>query len=375
MKKILSIILAFAIGSSIANAQTVENSKLFENTSVSVYGGAITTTHFMGEPVFWGGLKNVVKGVRPLAGIEFTKYVTPVVGFSIEGLAMFGTTGSNTFVDQSNVVGNLKFNLTNSANGYKGSPKTVEIVLVPGLGWGHDYGDVYHDRNYLTYNIGAELNINLGEKKAWQINVKPVVMFNNYNNALMPVKGNMQARLQVGVTYKFESKQKKSHNFVLCPYSVRKEDYNGLQRKYDIVSAQKSYLDSLATANSEEINEMKVKIAELESREPQVVEKTVELHDVAVYFNKGQYTISERELLHLDFFAQNVDKSTKLNITGSADSATGSNERNAFLAEQRALAVKKALVEKYGFDENNISIDVVKDMFNTSVGSRVAVVE
>ena len=375
MKKIFSIILAFALGISLANAQTVESSEFFENTSVSVYGGAITTSHFMGEPVFWGGLKNVVKGVRPLAGIEFTKYVTPVVGFSIEGLAMFGTTGSNTFVDQSNVVGNLKFNLTNAANGYKGSPKTIELVFVPGIGWGHDYGDVYHDRNYLTYNIGGELNVNLGEKKAWQINVKPVIMFNNYNNALTPTKGNMQARIQVGVTYKFESKQKKSHNFVLCPYSVRKEDYNGLQRKYDIVAAQKDYLDSLAIANSEEINEMKAKIAELESREPQTVEKVIELHDVVVYFSKGQYTIGDRELMHLDFFAQNVDKNTRLKITGSADSATGSSERNAFLAEQRALAVKKVLVEKYGFNDENISIDVVSDVFDNTVKSRVAVVE
>ena len=241
MKKIFSIIIAFVMMITLANAQTVEYSRLFENTYVTLVGGGITTAHTGGQPFFWDGAGNIVKGVRPFAGLEVGKYVTPVVGFGVEGLAMFNTTGSNTWVDQHNVVGNLKLNLSNWFGGYPGQPRRVEVVFVPGLGWGHDYGNVYNDRNYLTYNVGAELNVNLGKDRAWQINVKPVVMWNNYNNALTPTLANMQARLQFGVTYKFGSKYKKSHNFVLCPYTVTADDY--------------------AAA--------KARIAELEAREPE----------------------------------------------------------------------------------------------------------
>lgn len=362
MKKIFSIMMiAFAMVFNVANAQTVESSKFFENTYVSLYGGAITTSHFGGQPVFWGGIKNVMDGVRPFAGLELGKYVTPVLGLSVEGLAMFNTTGSNTFVDQSNVIGNLKFNLSNWFGGYKGQPRVFEVVLVPGLGWGHDYGDVYHDRNYLTYNAGVEFNFNLGKARAWQINVKPVVMWNNYNNALTPIRSNMQGRLQFGVTYKFGSRSKKSHNFVVCPYSVRLEDYELAQNKI-------KELESREPIVKEVVVEKEV------AKEVEVV-KEVTISSVTVYFDMGKYTISDRELAHLDFYATNADKNKTIVITGSADSATGSAERNKFLAKHRALAVKDVLVNKYGFDADKVIIDVANDIFDTPMRTRVAVVE
>lgn len=366
MKKIFAFLAAILIAMSVS-AQTVQNSRTFENVSVTVTGGVITTSHTGGETFFWGGAENIVKGLRPVAGLEISKYVTPVVGFGLEGLAMFNTTGANTLVDQSNVVGNLKLNLSNWFGGYPGQPRRVEVVFVPGLGWGHDYGDVYHDRNYLTYNLGAELNVNLGKARAWQINVKPVVMWNNYNNALRPMRQNMQGRLQIGLTYKFGSKSKKSHNFVYCPYSVTASDYDNLNSQY--------------AAALQENKSLQDKVAELEARKPEIREVIREVpvetkvSNVTVYFDKGSYKLSDRELAHIDFYAQHADKAANIKIVGSADSATGSAKRNAYLAEQRALAVKKVLVENHGFDESKISISTTQDAFNTAVRSRVAVVE
>ena len=366
MKKIFMFLAAMLIAVTMS-AQTVQNSRTFENISVTVTGGVITTDHLGGNTFFWGGAENIVKGLRPVAGLEISKYVTPVVGFGLEGLAMFNTTGANTIVDQHNVVGNLKLNLSNWFGGYKGEPRRVEVVFVPGLGWGHDYGDVYHDRNYLTYNLGAELNVNLGKARAWQINVKPVVMWNNYNNALRPMLQNMQGRLQIGLTYKFGSKSKKSHNFVYCPYSVTASDYDNLNSRY--------------ASALQENKDLKNKVSELEAREPEVKEvvkeifKETKINNVTVYFDKGSYELSERELSHLDFYAQHADKAASIKIVGSADSATGSPKRNAYLAEQRALAVKKVLVENYGFDESKIEISTAQDMFDTAIRSRVAIVE
>lgn len=362
MKKFFSILMALLLTVAVS-AQTVEYSRPLENTYVTLVGGGITTTHpgFKTQPFFWDGAKDVVMGVRPFAGVEVGKYVTPVVGFSVEGLAMFNTTATNTFVSQHNIVGNLKLNLSNWFGGYPGQPRKLEVVLVPGLGWGHDYGDVYNDRNYFTYNVGLEFNVNLGKERAWQLNIKPTVVSNNYNNVILPKPANLQGRLQVGITYKFGSKAKKSHNFVLCPYSVTAEDYELAQNRIKELESRKPQVDTV-TVIKEVIVEKEVPVE-------------TKVNNVTVYFNKGSFELSERELSHLDFYAQNADKNAAIKITGSADSATGSPARNAYLAEQRALTVKKVLVEKYGFDESKISIDVVRDLFDVAVRSRVAVVE
>lgn len=396
MKKILMIFAAMAI-SFMAAAQTVESSKLFENTYVTVFGGGTTTGAFnqVPTPFFWDGAKGVVEGVRPYAGVEFGKYVTPVVGFSVEGLGFFGTTNSKTFFDESAVLANGKLNFSNWFGGYKGQPRRVEVVGVLGMGWGHDYvGNgqtwtsypneelepvvgtnvyndqvVYTDKDYVVYNAGAELNVNLGKARAWQINVRPGVMwFNKHTKtqyqSLPRFMNDARANLQVGVTYKFGSKSKKSHNFVLCPYSVTKADYDA----------------ALA------------RIAELESRGPQVkevevikevekvVKDTVEVevaNGAVVYFTIGNYELSNRELARLDFFAKGIEHpaQAKVKVTGSADTKTGSKARNEFLAQKRAEAVKKVLVNVYGFKEENVEIETILDVFDRPENTRVAIVE
>ena len=248
------------------NAQTVEHSKLFDNVSVTVLGGGVTTGQFVDVPTpfFWDGTKAVFNGVRPFMGVEFTKYVTPVVGFSVEGLGFVNTTTSATFFDESALLANGKLNLSNWFGGYKGQPRRVEVVAVAGLGWGHDYvnGDFqtwssfpaegkelvaganpyntnrvhFTDKNYVVYNAGAELNVNLGKERAWQVSVRPGVMwFNKYTEgnfqSLPTWKHDARANMQVGVTYKFGKSG--HHNFRLCPYSVTQADYDALQAKYN----------------------------------------------------------------------------------------------------------------------------------------------
>ena len=355
--------------------QAIQTSRTFENVQITLTGGAITTQHFGGEPFFWKGAENTLNGVRHFAGLEIAKYVVPAVGFGLEGLAMFRTTDTNTAVSQSNVIGNVKLNLSNWFGGYPGKPRRVEVVFVPGIGWGHDYGDIYNDRNYLTYNLGAELNVNLGQARAWQINIKPVVVWNNYNNTLRPLKENMQGRFQVGVTYKFGSRRLGSHNFIYSPFTVTTDDYREILNKAKTYENNYQEAVQVSQGLETENRDLKDKIQELENRKPAVDTVEVTLTNVTVYFDKGKYAISNRELAHLDFYAQNADKNVPIRITGSADSATGSSRRNAYLAKQRALAVKKVLVEKYGFDENKITIDTAADLFDVNTRSRVAVVE
>ena len=395
MKKFLLIIAALTM-TFMATAQTVESSKLFENTYVTILGGGTTTGAFnqVPTPFFWDGAKGVINGVRPLAGIEFGKYVTPVVGFSVEGLGLFGTTTSTSLFDESIVFGNGKLNFSNWFGGYKGQPRRVEVVGVLGMGWGHDYvgenqtwtsipGEglepvvgtnvyndnvVYTDRDYVAYNAGAELNVNLGNARAWQISVRPgVIWFNKHvkthYQSLPRFFDDARANVQVGVTYKFGSKSKKSHNFVLCPYSVTQADYDALLAKYNELAGRKP----------------EVKEVEVVKVEEKVVKDTVEVEGPStctIYFGIGSTKISDRERAHLDFFANSLEKkNVKISITGSADTKTGSAKRNNYLANKRAEVVKDILINEYGFKAEDIATQVVYDVFDRPANSRVAIIE
>ena len=370
MKRFL-IIVAALFTMFAAQAQTIESSKILDNTYVTVLGGGITTYHtgpvasnyainYGGKPFFWGGAGDVVKSARPVAGIELGKYVTPVVGFSVEALAMFNTTGSNTFVDQSNIVGNLKFNLSNLFGGYPGQPRRVEVVLVPGLGWGHDYGKNYVDRNYLTYNAAAELNVNLGKTRAFQINIKPAVVWNNYNNAVRPLKRNMEGRVLVGLTYKFGSKSKKSHNFVVCPYSVTKSDYDALQSRYDAIAAEKAKVDT-------------VQVVKVVPKEVYVKKRVIVPGTAIITFPIGSSYLYDVEKVKIAEFVKTVPEGTPIIVLGSADTKTGNARINERLATNRANVVADYL-RSLGVSTDRITTTTKLDAFENAAASRAAVI-
>lgn len=354
MRKFLFIVAAVMMLPFVANAQTVQGSKIFDNTFVGVYGGATTTnlmtTH---RTFFWNGAKDIVKGVRPVAAVEFGKYVTPVVGFSVEGQAIFNTTKSSTFVDQSNVIANAKVNLSNLIGGYPGQPRFVEVVAVPGIGWGHNYGhdyDIPHfDKNYLTYKVGAEVNFNVADN--WQINVRPSAIWWNYNNMLKFHSKNLQAQVLVGATYKFG-------NFKNCPYTVTAAEYNALQNKV------KELQDALAKKPTEVEKEVVKEV---------IVEKVKEAYKTTpliVTFKLGSSKLSPVEKLKIERFAEEVGKDAKIRVIGSADTATGTERINNKLSQARAEIVEKTLKDagvKEVSTETKLDIDKVASMSRSAV--------
>lgn len=384
MKKFISFIVASLLMITLAGAQTVESSRLFENTYVTLVGGGVTTGQFnqVPTPFFWDGAKGIANGVRPFAGLEFGKYVTPVVGFSVEGLAFYNTTTSQTFIDESAVLANGKLNFSNWFGGYKGQPRRVEVVGVLGMGWGHDYvngaiqtwtsrpveglervvgNDPYNtngiiptDKDYVVYNAGAELNVNLGKARAWQINVRPGVMwFNKYTKtqyqSLPRFMSDARANVQVGVTYKFGSNRKNSHNFVLCPYEVTRADY-------DAVVAERDALKNRPVEVKEVIKEVPV------TKEVMIKGDTrVLVGSTVITFPIGSCTLSTVERQKVGLFAESIDDDTLIQIVGSADTKTGTEQRNFALAQNRANVVKNVLVSEYGINADRITVNTKMD--------------
>lgn len=349
MKKLIFIMMVMLTTISLS-AQTVVSSKFFDNVYVGVNTGA--SMWIQPETMGYDGHRDAI---RSLSSVRVGKYLTPIVGFELEGEV--GMADRVKFVDHLMLNGNLLFNVNNMVHKYKGCPDKFEFVPFVGIGWYHTYDVI---TNNIASKMGMQLNYNFGKNKQWQINLIPSINYIMTDNGFGKMTG--QPRLdvnraylnaQIGFTYKFKN-SKKTHNFVLCPYEYTSDDYNKLKallKESDnaLLAAQKTNEE-----NSKLLLAKQKEIDSLNARKMTVVENVTMVNTV-VGFEIGKskvLPIQEAGLVTLADAIKNTD--TKLNVVGYADAKTGSKARNLKLSEQRADAVKKLLV-KYGVKEENIS--------------------
>ena len=316
MKKFIFMLIAmftFAIGS--INAQTQNDyagsSKFTDNVSVTLQGGVLTSFDN-----FYSGHT----AMAPIVLVGVDKYVTPWLGFGVEGRTLIGTGHGSynkyTAFDYVNVSGLAKVNLANAFK-FDGTRKFFEPVVYTGLGWGHQtasYGDNHN--NWMTYRAGAEFNFNLGEDRAWGIVVNPSVVWNDLDNGML-VKKNGNFEITAGIVYRFKNS-------------------NGKR------SFAKAHLYDAA-----EVAALNKKINELESREPAVIEKIVEKHVAGIgtnvfvapfKFNSSELSDKCKSVL------DNIAAGTTVVIDAYASSEPKSSVKyNTKLSVERANAVKKYL--------------------------------
>ena len=316
MKKFIFMLIAmftFAIGS--INAQTQNDyagsSKFTDNVSVTLQGGVLTSFDN-----FYSGHT----AMAPIVLVGVDKYVTPWLGFGVEGRTLIGTGHGSynkyTAFDYVNVSGLAKVNLANAFK-FDGTRKFFEPVVYTGLGWGHQtasYGDNHN--NWMTYRVGAEFNFNLGEDRAWGIVVNPSVVWNDLDNGML-VKKNGSFEVTAGIVYRFKNS-------------------NGKR------SFAKAHLYDAA-----EVAALNKKINELESREPAVIEKIVEKQVASIgtnvfvapfKFNSSELSDKCKSVL------DNIAAGTTVVIDAYASSEPKSSVKyNTKLSVERANAVKKYL--------------------------------
>lgn len=380
MKKII-LFAALAMGAVASQAQTtVAGSKFFDNWSFTLKGGMVSPMENVG----------FFKAARGIAGAELRKQITPIFGLGVEGewsvntSSWTGLKSANTFDHQ--YVGVFgTFNFMNAFAGYTGAPRVFELEAVAGTGWLHAYypHTVAEDGNSWATKVGLNFNFNLGEAKAWTISLKPAILWNmNHHGIESNVLGyaanydsnNAVIELEAGVTYHFGNSNGTHHFALVRPYDQAEVDALNAQ-----INALRADLDACGVNNAALLAQIADLQAQLDAcnRRPAAVEKVVkDLNNIRyVFFNISSAVIQPNQQPNVAMVADAMkDNKATVTVDGYA-SKDGSLAFNEKLAQRRADAVKKELVNRYGIaaDRINAQGKGIGDLFSENDWNRVAV--
>lgn len=351
MKKIFAV-LVLGAAMLTANAQ-YEGHKFLDNWSLGIQAGGVSPT-----TVPFSGFFN---HTRAVAGLNLNKQVSPVLTFGAESMVGLNTTGSYTGVDNVTAMLMGHANLTNLFCGYKGEPRLFEIAAVGGAGINHYFGGGAHHEeirwavaNGTTFaaKAGLEFLFNVGEQKAWTINVRPMIAWDaeggKYRTQASLNVNNSVLELTAGVTYHFKSSNGKHYMT-----KAGAECEAALAEANGLINGLRGELSDKDAA----IRDLEAEVNNLRNQKPQVVEHncTKAAMEQLVCFRQGKSVIDRNQMPAIDRVASflNNHKEATVDIKGYA-SPEGSKAINDRLSKERAEAVKNVLIKKYGIAADRI---------------------
>ena len=373
MKKVTILVAAaLAVTSLSVNAQKAyEGTRFLDNWYVGVKGGVTTPT---AHSAFW-------RNMRAETGIELGKQITPVLGVSFEGLTGINTSMSKTAFDDLNLGLLGKINLNNLFCGYNGQPRLFEVEGIAGFGWGHDFMNSGYgsDLSYMVSRFGASFNFNLGEEKAWAVNIRPAIVYRmDGDRAQMLNVNKSKIEILAGVTYRFASSNGKHYMTIQKPYN--QAEVNSLNESINALRAENARKEEALNAKEAENARLAKELTDLKNAPKEVQTIVQNTHskslESVVTFRQGKTAISADQVPNVERIAtymKNNPKST-VSIKGYA-SPEGSAEVNARVAQQRADAVKNMLISKYKISASRIKAEGqgVGDMFSEPDWNRVSI--
>lgn len=242
-----------------------------------------------------------------------------------------------------NVHGDILFNISAMLGGYN---EARGYELIPFLGFGFTHHYTSPSNKGLAVNGGLINRFRLG--RHWDLNLELAIMGteNSFDGELggsFDLDGNLYASL--GFTYRFP-----------------KAEFDRPQAARQIISEaelrnMRDRMNQLAAENQNLQRELAQKPDQITNTEVVVVER--EMAPRSVFFTIGSARINAQELINLGFVADQMKEypNLRFRVTGYADSATGSAQRNQQLSQQRAEAVVNALVSEHGIARDRFTVN------------------
>ena len=361
MKKITTLFAAAVMAAS-ASAQTVTESKTFDNMYFGINTGVSTAT----KGHHW------LQDFRPNLGVRLGRNFTPVFGLAAESNIYFKEVGrkqgglhkTGTAVNGINTSLLGTVNLTNWVGGYKGEPRCFEVSAVYGFGWGHVFSNAadYNDNmNMFTSKAGLDFAFNLGKAKAWQLYVEPSMNWALNGNGYEGVKYDINRamfQVNVGLVYKFKNSNG-THNFTIASGRDQAEvdalnaQINSLREQNATLTSKDEQNQKNLSAKDAEISNLKKALDECNKRPAKTA--TATNLQPTVIFRQGKSVVDPAQVASIELIANYMKnhKDANVEIKGYA-SPEGSKELNQRLSAKRAEAVKDILVKKYKFSANRL---------------------
>ncbi|MGP1596947.1 MAG: OmpA family protein [Prevotella denticola] len=352
MKKLVLMLAAASMAASVS-AQTVAESKTFDNIYVGINGGVATKT--TGHK--W------LSDLDPNAGIRVGRYFTPVFGLAVEGNAYFsnkpwGSTGTVVRATNVSLLGTV--NLSNWFGGYKGEPRVFEVSALYGLGWAHLFTSdkafkelTSGQRNRMTSKAALDFAFNFGSEKQWQVYVEPSINFaflGQSTKKTARIKNTVPPTTEL-VDYTTDYGYKAGSNAGQPAYNINNSFVQlnaGVVYKFKNSNGTHNF--TIVTPRDQaEIDALNAQINELRNRKPEVITKEVvkevpavkefTVSDlVFVTFAQGKYALTNDAKSALN----NIKEGSHVQVIGTA-SPEGSKEINDRLSQARADVVANYL--------------------------------
>jgi outer membrane protein OmpA-like peptidoglycan-associated protein len=379
MKKLFLILAAAMMTASVsAQKTTVTANKTWDNWYIGFNAGVATP---MNKFSFIGGTDDfgAFKGFAPTVGVRVGKNLTTVFGLALDVNAYFAnknveagklntksTFGSKTLINATDFDLMTTWNLNNLFAGYKGEPRTFELIALVGGGYSRNWAA--HDGGV---NVKAALDFafNLGANKAWQVYIEPGAVLGEpavaWANPFYRIMGddgkkkfNGAFSLKAGVNYKFGTSNG-THNFKVEQLRDQAE-IDGLNAQINGLRAENDAKAGKLAAADKQIADLKAQLAACQARPTAaaVVAPTENVLQPHVIFRQGKATIDQAQYASIEMVANYMKnhKDAKVKVQGYA-SPEGKKEFNQKLSEKRAEVVKNALVKKYKIAADRITVE------------------
>jgi outer membrane protein OmpA-like peptidoglycan-associated protein len=375
MKKIAMFFAAAAIAVSASAQRTaVTANKAGDNFYVGIHAGAVTT---LTNKNFSTGKESAFSAYAAQAGVRVGKNFTTVFGLALDGNVYFKNHSHNcpfkmgmTFIQAFDVDLLGTANLMNLFAGYKGQPRTFEVIALGGFGWTHV--TALKKANGINSKVGFDFALNFGGKKQWQVYLEPSLVYqlqgfgSDYSNEFVNImsgdgfKFNSDKALfslNAGVNYKFGTSNGK-HNFAVEQLRDQAE-IDALNAKLNAAQADANAAKANSSSLDGKIAELQKALNDCMNKPAAAVVKQEKANlQPSVIFKQGKSVVERSQEANLELIAKYMknNKDAKIKISGYA-SPEGSKELNQKLSEKRAEACKTILVKKYKIDANRLQTE------------------